>query len=202
MIPLIPQIVKEFYQWRRVQSQDAVDFAEQYQASGFVLTNPMGGFMEPRTLKDYYNQMLNVSGIGHFTFHASRHTFATRAMERGMDAKTISAILGHASTSFTLDTYTHVLDTQRREGMALMDDMFTVPNACPYPVVISMLNGEWLLDAIDFHNVSVLAKDVMKGIEQIKQMITEKYDGLMLPPATPYDSLVLQPNETYMLMQL
>ena len=202
MIPLIPQIVKEFYQWRRVQSQDAVDYAEQYQASGFVLTNPMGGYMEPRTLKDYYNQMLNVSGIGHFTFHASRHTFATRAMERGMDAKTISAILGHASTSFTLDTYTHVLDTQRREGMALMDDMFSVPNACPYPVVISMLNGEWLLDAIDFNNVSVLAKDVMKGIEQIKQMITEKYDGLMLPPATPYDSLVLQPNETYMLMQL
>ena len=202
MIPLIQQVVKEFYQWRSIQTQDSTNYAVQYEASGFVLTNQLGGFMEPRTLKDYYNNMLAAAGIGHFTFHATRHTFATRAMERGMDAKTISALLGHASTSFTLDTYTHVLDTQRREGMALMDDMFSVSNACPYPIVISMLNGEWLLDAIDFRDVSVLAKDVMRGIGQVKQMIAEKYDGLMLPPATPYDSLVLNPNETYMLISL
>lgn len=202
MIPLIPQIVKEFYQWHSLQMQDAADLAGQYNDSGFVLTNPAGGYMEPHTLKDYYNNMLTDSGIGHFTFHATRHTFATRAMERGMDAKTISAILGHASTSFTLDTYTHVLDTQRRDGMALMDDMFTVQNTCPYPVVISAVSEGYLLNAVDFHDVSVITKDVMKGMEQIRQMIIEKYDGLMLPPATPYDSLILQPNEMYMLMQL
>jgi hypothetical protein len=123
-------------------------------------------------------------------------------MERGMDAKTISALLGHASTSFTLDTYTHVLDTQRRDEMALMDDMFAVQNDAPYPVVISQQDNEYLLDAVDFQGVSVVTNDVMKGIEQIKQMITEKYDGLMLPPATPYDALVLHPDEQYLLLRL
>ena len=80
-----------------------------------------------------------------------------------MDAKTISAILGHASTSFTLDTYTHVLDTQRREGMALMDDMFSVQNTYPYPVVISVVSNGYLLNAVDFNGISVLTQDVMKG---------------------------------------
>ena len=37
-----------------------------------------------------------------------RHTFATLAMQNGVDAKTLSSMLGHYSAGFTLDTYTHV----------------------------------------------------------------------------------------------
>lgn len=51
--------------------------------------------------------LLKDADIGHFTFHALRHTFATRALERGMDYKTLSAILGHYSVAFTMDTYGH-----------------------------------------------------------------------------------------------
>lgn len=44
-----------------------------------------------------------------------RHTFATHALASGVDAKTLSGILGHAQASFTLDTYTHVTgDMQKR----------------------------------------------------------------------------------------
>ena len=41
-------------------------------------------------------------------FHDLRHTFATYAIKSGVDAKTLSGILGHTNASFTLDTYTHV----------------------------------------------------------------------------------------------
>ena len=41
-------------------------------------------------------------------FHDLRHTFATHAIASGVDAKTLSGILGHTNASFTLDTYTHV----------------------------------------------------------------------------------------------
>ena len=85
----------------------------------------MGKYIEPRTFKDYYNQILQISGLHHFTFHALRHTFASRAMEQGMDAKTLSMILGHSSVSFTLDTYTHVLDEHKRAGMALRGEIYT-----------------------------------------------------------------------------
>lgn len=44
-----------------------------------------------------------------------RHTFATHALASGVDAKTLSGILGHTQASFTLDTYTHVTgDMQKR----------------------------------------------------------------------------------------
>ncbi|MBR2180692.1 MAG: site-specific integrase, partial [Oscillospiraceae bacterium] len=124
-IPLLPGVVADLQNWNAIQNADRLASVENYEQSGFVVTNPMGKYIEPRTFKDYYNQILQLSGLPHFTFHALRHTFASRAMEQGMDAKTLSMILGHASVSFTLDTYTHVLDDHKREGMALMNELYT-----------------------------------------------------------------------------
>ena len=42
------------------------------------------------------------------------HTFATHALASGVDAKTLSGILGHTNASFTLDTYTHVTQDMQR----------------------------------------------------------------------------------------
>ncbi len=41
-------------------------------------------------------------------FHDLRHTFATMALQNGVDVKTVSSMLGHYSAGFTLDTYAHV----------------------------------------------------------------------------------------------
>ena len=50
-------------------------------------------------------------------FHDLRHTFATLALTNGVDAKTVSSMLGHSSSSFTLDVYTHVT-TQMQQAAA------------------------------------------------------------------------------------
>ena len=73
--------------------------------------------------------------IGHFTFHALRHTFATRALERGMDYKTLSAILGHYSVAFTMDTYVHSMDEHKRREMDKMNDMFGMQYLCGEPAL-------------------------------------------------------------------
>jgi len=49
-----------------------------------------------------------------------RHTFATLALEAGVNVKTVSAALGHKSIVITLDTYAHVLPAQQREAAALL----------------------------------------------------------------------------------
>ena len=62
---------------------------------------------EPRTFNSYYCSVLKRSEIEHHTFHSLRHTFATRAVRMGMDAETLSRILGHASVTITLSRYYH-----------------------------------------------------------------------------------------------
>ncbi|MCD8050576.1 MAG: site-specific integrase, partial [Clostridiales bacterium] len=109
-IPLLPNVLQDLLRWRTVQEADRTAAGDRYQESGMIVTNPLGGYIEPRTFSDYYAQILALAGLPHFTFHALRHTFASRAMEQGMDEKTLSVLLGHYSVSFTLDTYAHVLD--------------------------------------------------------------------------------------------
>lgn len=65
---------------------------------------PMSKDMAYRKLK----QILHEENLPNLRFHDLRHTFATHALTSGVDAKTLSGILGHTNASFTLDTYTHV----------------------------------------------------------------------------------------------
>ncbi|MGN0823030.1 MAG: tyrosine-type recombinase/integrase, partial [Candidatus Gallimonas sp.] len=45
------------------------------------------------------------------------HTFATRALECGMDVKTLSEILGHADAGVTLRRYAHSMIEHKRRMM-------------------------------------------------------------------------------------
>ena len=53
-------------------------------------------------------------------FHALRHTFGTQAISAGVDAKTLSTILGHTDASFTLDCYTHVTPDMQKDAAVLV----------------------------------------------------------------------------------
>ena len=69
----------------------------------------------PQTAYQRLKKILQEAGLPAIRFHDLRHTFATHAMASGVDAKTLSNILGHSKASFTLDTYTHVTgDMQER----------------------------------------------------------------------------------------
>ena len=76
---------------------------------------------EPRTLRQAYARRMKKYGVRYIRFHDIRHTFCTRAIERGVDPKTLSAIVGHSNIKTTLDIYTSVTDEMMRSGMRKMD---------------------------------------------------------------------------------
>ena len=64
--------------------------------------------MDPAAVRKRLQTVLERAECKRLRFHDLRHTFATHALASGVDAKTLSGILGHTNASFTLDTYTHV----------------------------------------------------------------------------------------------
>ena len=69
--------------------------------------------------------LLDEAGLPDLRFHDLRHTFATHALTSGVDAKTLSGILGHTKASFTLDTYTHVTGDMQRGAAEIVDGFLT-----------------------------------------------------------------------------
>ena len=105
-----------------------------------------------------------------------RHTFATRALERGMDYKTLSAILGHYSVAFTMDTYVHSMDEHKRREMDKMNDMFGMQYSIsvesqPYPVLCTLSADGYTAHVPDFPKIEVRAPTLDAALLEVKQQI-------------------------------
>ena len=61
------------------------------------------------------------AGLPLIRFHDLRHTFATMAIENGMDIKTLSAMIGHISAETTLNIYSHITDTMQQQAAVRID---------------------------------------------------------------------------------
>jgi len=83
--------------------------------------------MNPQSAYTRLKILLKKAELPLIRFHDLRHTFATHAIAGGVDAKTLSGILGHTNASFTLDTYTHVTTDMQKNAARIvgnfMDDI-------------------------------------------------------------------------------
>ena len=85
-----------------------------------VFCTEEGHPLEIKVLEDGFQQILADLQIKSVNLHATRHTFATEALQKTTDIITVSEILGHARPSTTLDMYGHTFDDRKR---ALMEQM-------------------------------------------------------------------------------
>ena len=85
-------------------------------SSPWVFPSPTGGPISPDSVLHMLHRVLKRAGLPRVRFHDLRHTFATLALQNGVDVKTVSGMLGHYSAGFTLDTYAHVTTSAQRQA--------------------------------------------------------------------------------------
>ena len=91
--------------------------------SKYVISNG-DCFVSVRSYQRSFELLQKKLNIPHHGFHALRHTFATRAIENGMDVKSLSEILGHKSPAITLNRYVHSLMAHKKTMMNRLGKLF------------------------------------------------------------------------------
>ena len=110
-------------------SADAIDVLKQQRRktsnSEWVFPSPTGGPMSPDSVLHMLQRVLKRAGLPRIRFHDLRHTFATMALQNGVDVKTVSSMLGHYSAGFTLDTYAHVTTDAQLKAAQTMGNILS-----------------------------------------------------------------------------
>lgn len=105
IVPIPKQLMTRFKEIKR------------HSNSQYVVSGKTGHGAEVRSYQRTFENILKKLEISHKGFHALRHTFATRALEVGMDIKTLAEILGHGNPMITLKRYAHSMLEHKTEMM-------------------------------------------------------------------------------------
>jgi integrase len=127
-IPLFPELWEGLMAYRQRQLALVESLGDTYGNQDFIFCTMSGKPQDPRVYEDIFKRALKAAAVGDANFHSLRHTFATRALESGMDIKVLSAILGHAQASTTLNRYGHALPDHKKVSMEKMRGFYVGEN--------------------------------------------------------------------------
>jgi len=99
---------------RNEQAARRLAFGSGWADHDLVLDRGDGKPLDPDTLTHQFGKLTKAAGFEGVRLHDLRHAYATALLRRGVHPKIVSEALGHSSTSFTMDTYTHVVPSMQR----------------------------------------------------------------------------------------
>jgi integrase len=109
-IDLDPETVAVLRTWRKKQLEHRLMMGKGYRDTlGLVFTEPDGSPADPESAAKVFERRVAKSSLPRIRFHDLRHTHAVHLIAAGQHVKVVSERLGHASTSFTMDRYGHVM---------------------------------------------------------------------------------------------
>lgn len=94
--------------------------------SKYIISTNKGTIVQNRSYQKTFQSILKKCNIPYKNFHSLRHTFATRALELGMDIKTLSELLGHKNSMITLNRYSHSLLEHKFEYINKMGKLLDI----------------------------------------------------------------------------
>jgi integrase len=88
--------------------------------SGRVFTHENGAQLHPERISALFRRLVAAAALPPIPLHGLRHTYASLALAKGVNAAIVSRRLGHATVAFTLDIYSHVLPQVDAEAAELI----------------------------------------------------------------------------------
>ena len=116
----LPARAKEALLVIRAISTEFADVKSDFNPHDLVFCTEEGHPFEAKVLDEGFQKILADLHLKSVNLHATRHTFATEALQKTTDIVTVSEILGHTKPSTTLDMYGHTFDERKRALMAKM----------------------------------------------------------------------------------
>lgn len=116
----LPARAKEALLVIRAISTEFADVKSDFNPHDLVFCTEEGHPFEAKVLEEGFQKILADLHLKSVNLHATRHTFATEALQKTTDIVTVSEILGHTKPSTTLDMYGHTFDERKRALMAKM----------------------------------------------------------------------------------
>lgn len=118
LLDLDAATVTALRQHRKVQLEQRMLVGSGYDDRGLVFARPEGAPWNPDSIGQAFQRAVDRSELPRITLHGLRHSHATHLMAAGVNPKVVSERLGHASVSFTLDVYGHVMPGQQADAAA------------------------------------------------------------------------------------
>jgi integrase len=112
---------------RERQRAERAYLGETWTDNGLIFTTALGTPLHPRNLTRSFKRLTAAAGLREIRIHDLRHTYASLALQRGTPVEIVSERLGHSSVGFTLDTYRHLYEAERREAAVSLDDLLGIP---------------------------------------------------------------------------
>ncbi len=121
----LPKVLVDALRERRAEYEsEKAFFGASYHDRDLVFSTLHGNPISSSTVNKCLDTILRRAGVPHVRFHDLRHSNATWLLLSGVDVKTVSAHLGHAQTSTTVDIYAHVLAAVQDKTARVIDELF------------------------------------------------------------------------------
>jgi integrase len=110
---------------RKRQPEERVAWGPAYEDDGLVFCRENGTVLHPSTVSKRFGQLVAGLDVPRVSLHGLRHTWASLALQAGVNPKVVSERLGHAAVAFTLDRYSHVMPGMQEDAAARVAALIT-----------------------------------------------------------------------------
>jgi len=125
-LDLTPSLALFLRKYRAQREAEFIITGDPLTDDDLVFGKADGTPVDPSTLTHQLGKALQKAGLPHVRFHDLRHSFASLMLLGGVHPKIVSEMLGHASVTLTLDTYSHVIGGLQKAAMGRLDDILKV----------------------------------------------------------------------------